>query len=129
PFRFALVEHGVYRGGYPRPRNLAFLHQLKFRTLVSLTPDPLPASIPTALSHSPTSNIQCLHIHVPKPKEDQVPLDAVLALKIITSLVLDPGRHPMYIHCLDGQLVTGSLILALRKVQGWSVQSAMAEFQ
>ncbi|KAI9152543.1 protein-tyrosine-phosphatase [Blastocladiella emersonii ATCC 22665] len=125
PFRFAVVEDGVYRGAYPRgARNTAFLRSLGIRTVISLTPDPLTPAAQSALG----PGVHCLHVRVPKPKEDQLPYDAALVLRVLTVLVLDLDRYPVYLHCLDGQSVTGGVVMALRKVQGWTVASAAAEY-
>ena len=39
PFRYGIVNHGVYRGAYPTLPNFRFLHQLKLKTIVSLVPE------------------------------------------------------------------------------------------
>lgn len=39
PFRFAIVEPGIYRGGYPRAQNHDFLDQLQLKTIISLVPE------------------------------------------------------------------------------------------
>ncbi|KAI9224400.1 tyrosine phosphatase family-domain-containing protein [Blastocladiella britannica] len=125
PFRFAFVEHGVYRGAYPRPRNLEYLSRLNLATVLSLTPDPLPAVTIEALT---ANGARCLHATTAKPKEDVLPVDPAAVLRLVVGLVLDPACHPLYIHCLDGQTVTGCIVLALRKLQGWTVASALAEY-
>ena len=39
PINFSLVESGVYRSGYPTPRNFVFLRdKLKLKTVLSLSP-------------------------------------------------------------------------------------------
>ncbi|KAL7310842.1 protein-tyrosine-phosphatase [Mucor circinelloides] len=42
--------------------------------------------------------------------------------------MIDPANHPLYIHCLDGADVTGLVIACLRKLQMWSISSALGEF-
>ena len=39
PFRFAIVEVGVYRGAYPTLKNFAFLKSLNLKTMISLIPE------------------------------------------------------------------------------------------
>ena len=36
PENFALVERGLYRGAFPKPKNFAFLRTLGLRTILSL---------------------------------------------------------------------------------------------
>jgi tyrosine-protein phosphatase OCA6 len=40
PFRFAIVEDGVYRGAYPTLKNCPHLKSLKLKTIISLIPEP-----------------------------------------------------------------------------------------
>jgi hypothetical protein len=40
PFRFAIVEDGVYRGAYPTLKNFPYLKTLKLKTIISLIPEP-----------------------------------------------------------------------------------------
>ncbi|ORY93095.1 protein-tyrosine phosphatase [Syncephalastrum racemosum] len=124
PFRYATVEEGLFRGGYPKSRNLRFMKRLRLKTVLSLIPDAL---IPEAQSFCQHHHINMLHIKVDKMKEDNIPLSynkTLMALQII----IDPANHPLYIHCLDGADVTGLVIACLRKLQMWSTSSAMSEF-
>ncbi|KNE60843.1 hypothetical protein AMAG_06609 [Allomyces macrogynus ATCC 38327] len=125
PFRFALVEDGLYRGSYPRARNLPFLvANLRIRTVVSLTPDPL---LPDTLATFHAAGVTCIHHHVAKPKEGTAPMTPPALLHLLVHAVLDPTLAPLYIHCLDGQIVTGAAIMALRKLQGWAMPSIYSE--
>lgn len=40
PFRFGIVEPGVYRGAYPTLKNFPYLKTLGLTTVISLTPEP-----------------------------------------------------------------------------------------
>ncbi|KAI8986446.1 tyrosine phosphatase family-domain-containing protein [Pilobolus umbonatus] len=124
PFRFTIVEENVFRGGYPKPRNMRFLKRLKLKTILSLIPDKLMHEMQ---EFSEKNHIHLLHLKVDKMKEDNIPLtynQTILALQIL----MDPSNHPIYIHCLDGADVTGLVIACLRKIQMWSASSAMIEF-
>ncbi|KAI8355056.1 tyrosine phosphatase family-domain-containing protein [Mortierella sp. GBAus27b] len=123
PFRFGTVEPDVYRGAYPKPRNLRFLKRLKLRTVLSLIPD-APDGVFQAFCTQ--HGIQSIHLPVDKVK-DNVPLTynrAVEALQII----INKENLPIYVHCLDGASVTGLVICCLRKLQTWNVSSALGEF-
>ncbi|KAG0170660.1 hypothetical protein DFQ30_002175 [Apophysomyces sp. BC1015] len=124
PFRYALVEENIFRGGYPKTRNMRFLKRLRLKTILSLIPDKL---MPEMQGFCEQQNIHMLHLAVDKMKEDNIPLSynkTLMALQII----IDPANHPLYIHCLDGADVTGLVVACLRKLQMWSASSAMSEF-
>lgn len=112
PYRFAYVEETLLRGAYPRPINAPFLRTLKLSTVISLTPEPL--SRDTELG--PATAL--VHIKVDKPKDDAIPLSFPKVFQIL-SLLIDPRAQPLYIHCLDGTVVTSLVIMCLRKLQGW----------
>ncbi|KAF9362931.1 hypothetical protein BGX34_005209 [Mortierella sp. NVP85] len=123
PFRFGTVEPDVYRGAYPKQRNLRFLKRLKLRTVLSLIPDTPDEVFQVFCAHH---GIRSIHLPVDKVK-DNVPLTynrAVEALQII----INQENLPIYVHCLDGASVTGLVICCLRKLQTWNVSSALGEF-
>ncbi|KAI8089983.1 tyrosine phosphatase family-domain-containing protein [Halteromyces radiatus] len=124
PFRYAMVEEDLFRGAYPKPRNYRFLRRLQLKTILSLIPD-MPT--PELQAFCKDENIHMLRLTVDRMKEDNIPLSynkTILALQII----IDPENHPLYIHCLDGADVTGLVIACLRKLQMWSLSSALLEF-
>ncbi|VAI30926.1 unnamed protein product [Triticum turgidum subsp. durum] len=42
PLNFAMVDHGVYRSGFPDASNLPFLETLRLRSVLCLCPEPYP---------------------------------------------------------------------------------------
>ncbi|OQU89066.1 hypothetical protein SORBI_3002G142066 [Sorghum bicolor] len=42
PLNFAMVDHGVYRSGFPDVSNLPFLETLRLRSVLCLCPEPYP---------------------------------------------------------------------------------------
>ncbi|CDS11976.1 hypothetical protein LRAMOSA04172 [Lichtheimia ramosa] len=124
PFRYAIVEDGLFRGGYPKTRNMRFLKRLRLKTILSLIPNKL---TPEMHEFCEQHGISMIHINVDKMKEDNIPLSynkTLMALQII----IDPANHPLYLHCLDGADVTGLVVACMRKLQMWSTSSAMSEF-
>ncbi|KAI8063629.1 tyrosine phosphatase family-domain-containing protein [Gongronella butleri] len=124
PFRFALVDEDLYRGGYPKPRNYKFLKNLRLKTILSLIPD---TAVDELQQFCKEEKIHMLRLKVDRMKEDNITLTynkTLLALHII----IDPENHPIYIHCLDGANVTGLVIACLRRLQRWHLKSAMLEF-
>ncbi|KAG0273790.1 hypothetical protein BGZ95_010394 [Linnemannia exigua] len=123
PFRFGTVEPEVYRGAYPKQRNLRYLKRLKLKTILSLVPDE-PDEIFQEFCRE--QGIQPIHLSVDKVK-DNVPLTYNRAVEAV-QIVIDPENLPIYIHCLDGAVVTGLVVCCLRKLQTWNISSAMGEF-
>jgi tyrosine-protein phosphatase OCA6 len=42
--------------------------------------------------------------------------------------MIQPERLPLYIHCLDGTVITGLVVLCLRKLQTWVLPVAVIEY-
>ncbi|CDW98894.1 hypothetical protein [Sporisorium scitamineum] len=139
-------RESVYRGAYPKARNLSFLSRLHLRTVLSLTPRPLDndaallawsssAAEPSSSTSSTTETvaynvskhgIQLLHVRCEKPKDESGGLTREGAARAL-SILLDRRNHPIYIHCLDGVEVTSTLVACMRKVQAWSNPAILAE--
>ncbi|KAJ1027629.1 hypothetical protein NDA18_003629 [Ustilago nuda] len=138
-------RESVYRGAYPKSRNLYFLSRLHLRTVLSLTPRPLDndaallawssQSDPSPLLSTPTTpvaerpaqmGIKLLHVRSEKPKDESGGLTREGAARAL-SILLDRRNHPIYVHCLDGVEVTSTLVACMRKVQAWSNPAILAE--
>ncbi|KAI7821937.1 tyrosine phosphatase family-domain-containing protein [Gamsiella multidivaricata] len=123
PFRFGTIEPEVYRGAYPKQRNLRYLKRLKLRTILSLIPDE-PDEV--FQKFCTKQGIRSIHLPVDKVK-DNVPLTYNRAVEAV-QVIIDQENLPIYIHCLDGASVTGLVVCCLRKLQTWNISSAMGEF-
>ncbi|KAJ9073972.1 protein-tyrosine-phosphatase, variant 2 [Entomophthora muscae] len=123
PFRFGVVEEDVYRGAYPRDRNFQFLKRLKPKTVLSLIPEQPNDSLVKFCFENSINN---LWICVSKPKEN-VPLSYSKIIRCL-QVLMHSENLPVYIHCLDGTVVTGMVVACLRKLQLWSVSTAMTEY-
>jgi len=123
PFRFAIVEEGVFRGAYPTEKNCRFLRRLKLKTIISLTPKK-PSKV--MIGFCEQENITLKHFHVPKIKDD-VPISSSQMVQII-QLIIDPVNLPVYVHCLDGADITGLVIMCLRKLQNYNLSVIFTEF-
>ncbi|KAF1318976.1 hypothetical protein FI667_g13504, partial [Globisporangium splendens] len=136
PENFAMVEKGLYRSGFPKKKNFAFLKKcLGLRSILTLVLEDYPlANTEFNRMHS----IKLLQFGVPGNKEPFVDIPEygiVAALKA----VLDKRNHPMLIHCNKGKLThylmfvmeqhrTGCLVGSLRKVQKWAFSSIFDEY-
>lgn len=123
PYRFALVEEGLYRGAYPVLRNFPFLQTLRLRTIVQLTPEEPTFDLSRfAFAHG----IKILHIQAERFKGEAqlLPEDFGTALQTL----INADKQPVYLHCLDGRQVTGLVVMALRKLQHWDIAANHAEY-
>ncbi|KAG9286421.1 hypothetical protein G9A89_014587 [Geosiphon pyriformis] len=67
-------------------------------------------------------------ISIPVAKvKDNVPLNYSKVVHAI-QIIIDPLNLPIFVHCLDGGNVSGLVVACLRKLQMWSVSSAIGEF-
>mmetsp|Transcript_23748 Transcript_23748/g.69715 ORF Transcript_23748/g.69715 Transcript_23748/m.69715 type:complete len:316 (+) Transcript_23748:33-980(+) len=123
PLRFAIVEEGIYRGAYPSLINFRYLQRLQLRTVVSLLPE---APTPDLLAWCEANGIRN-HAERIAVFKDEVTLTQERAASILQLLIL-PERQPVFIHCLDGISVTGTILMCLRKLQRWVAPSIHAEF-
>ncbi|KAJ3109918.1 hypothetical protein HDU96_007061 [Phlyctochytrium bullatum] len=123
PYRFGFVKEDLFRGGFPKERNYRFLKRLRLNTILSLTPNINFASLQAFCEQNDISHI---HFFVEKPKDDEPPLTFTQAAQIL-QLMTDATKLPMYVHCLDGTVVTGVMIMLLRRLQMWSIPWAISE--
>ena len=123
PFRFALVEDGVYRGAYPVLRNFPFLKTLGIKTILSITPEEAVYDL-KKFAEAEQITLRYLQAERHKGEPQLLPTDLNEAL----SIILNVDYHPIYVHCLDGRHVLGLVIMALRRVLHWDVQAMHSEY-
>jgi tyrosine-protein phosphatase OCA6 len=116
-------DETVYRGAYPSVRNLLFLKTLQLRTVISLVKGGV-AGVTVDLREF------CAHEHICHVVVDLDgnKLPSLRALARLLSLLVDKRRLPVYMHCAEGGVSTGVLVMCLRVVQQWSIESALAEY-
>lgn len=110
PFRYAIVEDGLFRGGYPKTRNMRFLkrwvkwsirvpwhkdlpnhdHRLRLKTILSLIPNKL---TPEMHEFCEQHGISMIHINVDKMKEDNIPLSYNKTLMALQVCCIDRLMH------------------------------------
>ena len=49
-------------------------------------------------------------------------------LQFFSKVCINESNHPVYVHCLDGRRIAGLVVLYLRRMQGWTPISAIAEY-
>ncbi|TYI31243.1 hypothetical protein ES332_A05G439500v1 [Gossypium tomentosum] len=144
PPNFSMVEEGIFRSGFPRPCNIAFLQTLNLRSIIYLCPEPYPEE---NLEFLRSHNIRLFQFGIEGKTEPSLASlkDAIRgALKIL----IDVRNHPVLIHCKRGKVVqiqllnvsfacgtelikhrTGCLVGCLRKLQNWCLLSVFEEYQ
>ncbi|XP_015696537.1 probable tyrosine-protein phosphatase DSP4 isoform X1 [Oryza brachyantha] len=138
PLNFAMVDHGVYRSGFPDVSNLPFLESLRLRSVLCLCPEPYPDANQEFLrAHGirlfkfgidgskelgfGTENRCCLQEPFVNIPEDRI--------REALEVVLDVTNHPVLIHCKRGKHRTGCVVGCLRKLQRWCLTSIFDEYQ
>ncbi|XP_031125291.1 tyrosine-protein phosphatase DSP1-like [Ipomoea triloba] len=125
PLNFAMVDHGVFRSGFPDTANFDFLQTLGLRSIICLCPEPYPQANVEFLN---ANGIRLFQFGIDGSKEPfvNIPADMIReALKV----VLDKRNHPLLIHCKRGKHRTGCLVGCLRKLQRWCLTSIFDEYQ
>ncbi|XP_021309570.1 probable tyrosine-protein phosphatase At1g05000 isoform X4 [Sorghum bicolor] len=111
PLNFAMVDHGVYRSGFPDVSNLPFLETLRLRSVLCLCPEPYPeANLEFLRAHG----IKLFQFGIDGSKEPfvNIPEDRIReALKVI----LDASNHPVLIHCKRGKIKILALVPSSRQ--------------
>jgi len=123
PLRFGIVEVGVYRGAYPTLFNFPFLKTLSLRTIISLIPE---NPTPDLEDFCTVEGVRLLHYMVEKRKDDVTV--SMKDMSEIVSIMIQPARLPVYLHCLDGSEATGLVICCLRRLQAWDSECSTNEF-
>jgi len=125
PLNFAMVAKGVYRSGYPNPKNFPFLKKLGLKSIFYLCPEEYPRP---HLDFIKRQGIKLFHFGIAGNKEPFVDIpDSVIRDALIQ--LLDIRNHPILIHCNKGKHRTGCLVGCLRKVQHWSLTYIFDEYR
>eukprot|EP00053_Salpingoeca_punica_P008120 m.73472 g.73472 ORF g.73472 m.73472 type:complete len:244 (-) comp14460_c0_seq1:129-860(-) len=125
PFRFGIVEDGVYRSACPVPRNFPFLERLHLRSIIMILPD-VEGHTKELKAFAEQRGIDFLQLEVERSL-DTITLthaDVVLACNYL----LEPKNRPTLIHCFDGANTTGLVVMCLRRLQLYDPSFSTAEF-
>eukprot|EP00127_Corallochytrium_limacisporum_P005299 Clim_evm30s202 gene=Clim_evmTU30s202 len=125
PINFAMVAPGVYRSGFPNPRNLSFLRVLHLRTVVNIGTDSYSENL---MSFFDERGITVLEFPLKGNKEPFTEIDgATMAMSL--RVVLDQRNHPVLVHCTKGKHRVGCFCGIIRKLQRWSLVSIFDEYR
>lgn len=123
PNRFSMVEEDVYRGAYPTLHSFPFLETLNLRGILMLTPEK-PTYDLEAFAND--EGIEIKHIQMERYKGEV--FFAAADITVALQFLLDADHNPVYIHCLDGRHITSMIVLLLRRIRGWDLESSTAEY-
>jgi tyrosine-protein phosphatase SIW14 len=119
---FGRVGSAYYRGAQPEGRDYAELAALGVKTLINLTADDAEPNEQAMAEQAGMTYVQIpMTTHLP-------PTNAQLA-EFLT-LVNDPARQPVYVHCVGGRHRTGVMTAAYRIAhEGWGADRAFREMK
>lgn len=79
----SLTAHSLYKGGFPRRRNLPFLSRLRLKTVLSLTPKSLDKLDEEVTDWAKQNIVTLVHVKCEKPKDDGGGLSKEAAAKAL----------------------------------------------
>jgi tyrosine-protein phosphatase SIW14 len=125
---FHQVESWLYRGGRPDAEGIRMLRSIGIRTIVTLERgwfEREPQEVQKERQLAEQGGIQFIHVPLHpffKPRSEEI--------RKILSIVMEPARHPVFIHCRKGKDRTGIIIAVFRvRYQNWAVQRAYEELE
>jgi protein tyrosine/serine phosphatase len=127
---FHEVRTGLFRGGHPDTSGFATLENLGVKTIVDLEiANGIEADgddITQELGDAANANITVLRF--PMSAFDSPDDEFDTMIDQIMTVLADPSRGPIYVHCAHGQDRTG-LVIALERVidEGWTPEAAHDE--
>lgn len=101
PENFAMIEKGLYRSGFPKKKNFAFLKKsLRLKSILTLVLEDYPLA---NSAFNQQNGITLLQFGVPGNKEPFVDIPEAGIVAALQA-VLDRRNHPMLIHCNKGKV-------------------------
>ena len=120
---FARVNDTYFRGAQPQGRDYADLASLGVKTLIDLTSDEDAENNERILAER--AGMQYLHL----PMTTHEPPSAARLAEFL-SIVNDPAKQPVYVHCVGGRHRTGVMTAAYRMTEdGWTADQAFKEMK
>ena len=118
---FGKVDDDYYRGAQPDGRDYDDLAAAGIKTVVDLTRDG------RRDEKMMVERAKMTFVRIPLTTSDRPPEAAV---KLFLSIVSDPARQPVYVHCQGGQHRTGVMTAVYRMTKyGWTEDKAYDEMK
>jgi hypothetical protein len=127
PERFGLIETGVYRSAFPSPENFGHLRLLRLRTVVNLSQEALTRAATSFLMSDQGILLVDVGLQVWTHAKCESISDELI--KEAMRYVLDPSYHPLLIVSASGSHQVGALVGCLRRLQQWTLSSALDEYR
>ncbi|KAI8818386.1 protein-tyrosine phosphatase [Fimicolochytrium jonesii] len=124
---FGQVERGIYRSAPIHPAHFPYLRTLGLKTLLTLSPEPIPSSIQTFCDDRGIKTVPLGH-QTWRPNRSWRPVSEEMIKEGLETL-LNSENHPVLVTCLTGLHDTGTLIGCLRKLQGWNFNTIIVEYR
>ncbi len=117
------VAPGVFRGGRPAPDAWDFMKDIGVKTVIDLENDP--SFVEPERRYFETNGIGFVNFGMDSWHEpDQSGVNNLL------SIISDPTKQPVYVHCEHGMDRTGLIIGLYRvKIEGWDPRDAFNEMR
>jgi protein-tyrosine phosphatase len=114
----------IFRSGFPKKEDFAYLANLTLTTIVTLVPGPYSTEYEEFMKKEGIR-----HIMIPlSSNRDALRVKNEEVAKILR-IILDKTNQPVLIHCNQGKHRTGCVIGALRRVQGWHLEDALRQYR
>jgi tyrosine-protein phosphatase SIW14 len=119
---FSRVNDSYFRGAQPQGADYASLAALGVKTVINLTSHDADASEPSMVERAGMTYLQIPMTTRVQPTEGQ--------LATFLSVVNDPAKQPVYVHCVGGRHRTGVMTAVYRMTHdGWTPRAAFAEMK
>lgn len=126
PERFGVIETGLFRSNFPMEANFRFLRTLGLRTAVNLTQERL---VRPALAFFAEQDVRLLQLGEPASGEISNGVASDEQIKQALEIVLDASTYPLILMSSSGNHGVGLVVGCLRRLQGWSISTALDEYR
>ncbi|XP_074576103.1 inositol diphosphatase DSP3-like [Curcuma longa] len=124
PFNFGVVEHGIYRSGFPAAANVQFLRTLNLKSIVCLCSEQFSEEVAEFIR---SERIRVFQFGLGGTRETLSTVTSDIITRALGA-ILDIRNHPILIHCKRGKHRTGCLVGCFRKLQNWRMSSVHEEY-
>jgi protein tyrosine/serine phosphatase len=119
---FARVNPGLYRGGQPTEEGFKQLKAMGIKTIIDFRSYHSTKKQVEAAGMTPVEIPLKADLGSVPPSDDE--------LREFFSVVLDPAKQPVYIHCAFGKDRTGTMAAVYRlECDGWNADEALQEME
>ncbi|KAI1433236.1 tyrosine phosphatase family-domain-containing protein [Xylaria sp. CBS 124048] len=122
PINFAMVSEGLYRSGYPQPRDYPFMQTLKLKTIVTLVNKELPEGFQQFIKDN---GITHKIFDMSGTKKEAISTEL---MRSIYAVISKPENYPLLVHCNHGKHRTGCVVGVYRLSNHWDMKRIVDEY-